>query len=75
MDCLPGRGNQPKDICIFWFYKEQLRRISEKAAELDVDIATVDSEQGRQKEMVIMLTTRTDTATMEPVEFVNNPRL
>ncbi|VDP12719.1 unnamed protein product [Heligmosomoides polygyrus] len=52
---------------------EQFRRISERAAEYGVDIATVDSVQGREKEIGIVLTTRTDFG-KDSAQFLNNPR-
>lgn len=44
------------------FYKEQLRRLKSFALEQNVELATVDSVQGREMEATIILTTRTDLA-------------
>ncbi|CAJ0610022.1 unnamed protein product [Cylicocyclus nassatus] len=51
---------QPDSMCILTFYKKQLRRLSTFAQQTHVEVATVDSIQGREKDIVILLTTRTD---------------
>ncbi|EPB77871.1 hypothetical protein ANCCEY_03047 [Ancylostoma ceylanicum] len=73
IDRLMGKGVSPVSIYIISFYKEQLRRLEEYAARAGIELETVDSVQGRRKDIVILLTTRTD---FDPLtaEFLDDPR-
>ncbi|KIH59380.1 hypothetical protein ANCDUO_10390 [Ancylostoma duodenale] len=68
-----GKGISPASICIVSFHKEQLRRLEDYAARVGVELGTVDSVQGREKDIVILLTTRTDFNPLT-AEFLNDPR-
>ncbi|VDK53357.1 unnamed protein product [Cylicostephanus goldi] len=57
---LLNRHISPDAISILSFYKEQMRRLTDFAHENHIELATVDSIQGREKEIVILLTTRTN---------------
>ncbi|XGW16972.1 hypothetical protein V3C99_001975 [Haemonchus contortus] len=50
---------QPDQICVISFYKEQSLHLQTRLDQLGVELTTVDSVQGREKEVVILLTTRT----------------
>ncbi|VDP17971.1 unnamed protein product [Heligmosomoides polygyrus] len=52
----------PDQMAIITFYKKQLRRLEAFALEQNVELATVDSVQGREMEAAIILTTRNDLA-------------
>ncbi|KHJ94973.1 zinc knuckle [Oesophagostomum dentatum] len=73
IDRLLRKGVAPEAIYIICFYKEQLRRLEEYARNANVQLGTVDSVQGREKDVVILLTTRTD---FDPTsaEFLDDPR-
>ncbi|EYB99774.1 hypothetical protein Y032_0120g930 [Ancylostoma ceylanicum] len=73
IDRLMGKGVSPASIYIISFYKEQLRRLEEYAARAGIELGTVDSVQGREKDIVILLTTRTD---FDPLtaEFLDDPQ-
>ncbi|VDO10430.1 unnamed protein product [Haemonchus placei] len=62
----------PASIAIIVFYKEQSRTLAHFARTSSVDLHTVDSVQGREKDIVILLTTRTK---FDPSrgEFLNDP--
>ncbi|XGW34067.1 hypothetical protein V3C99_018102 [Haemonchus contortus] len=62
----------PALIAIIVFYKEQCRTLAYFASTSSVDLHTVDSVQGREKNIVILLTTRTK---FDPSrgEFLNDP--
>ncbi|WKY00308.1 hypothetical protein Q1695_014844 [Nippostrongylus brasiliensis] len=49
----------PDSIAIIVFYKEQYRLLKEFARTVEVDLHTVDSVQGREKDIVVVLSTRT----------------
>ncbi|EYC08962.1 hypothetical protein Y032_0063g3454 [Ancylostoma ceylanicum] len=49
----------PTSIAIITFYKEQLGVMERFANQHQIDLHTVDSVQGREKDIVILLTTRT----------------
>uniref|UniRef100_A0A7I4YEP8 AAA_12 domain-containing protein n=1 Tax=Haemonchus contortus TaxID=6289 RepID=A0A7I4YEP8_HAECO len=53
------RNIRPSSIAIIVFYKEQARLLKEFAKMTSVDLHTVDSVQGREKDIVVLLTTRT----------------
>ncbi|KAK6034803.1 hypothetical protein COOONC_27693 [Cooperia oncophora] len=50
---------RPASLAIIVFYKEQSRLLEHFAKRTQVDIHTVDSVQGREKDIVVLLTTRT----------------
>ncbi|WKY13459.1 hypothetical protein Q1695_004358 [Nippostrongylus brasiliensis] len=66
------RGVQPASVCLITFYKEQHRHLAGFAQETGVALATVDSIQGRERDVTIILTTRTHF-TPEAGEFLNDP--
>ncbi|CAJ0610562.1 unnamed protein product [Cylicocyclus nassatus] len=66
-------GISKDDIAIITFYRAQFNRMQEQAQRLGVELATVDSVQGREKEVVIILTTRTD-AELGTAEFLDDYR-
>ncbi|KIH63257.1 hypothetical protein ANCDUO_06442 [Ancylostoma duodenale] len=49
----------PANICVIVFYKEQYRRAEQQLAEMGIELSTVDAVQGREMEVVILLTTKT----------------
>ncbi|VDO61910.1 unnamed protein product [Heligmosomoides polygyrus] len=51
---------RPSSVAIITFYKEQQRLLSQYAARRGVALHTVDSVQGREMDIVIVLTSRTD---------------
>ncbi|VDO04881.1 unnamed protein product [Haemonchus placei] len=63
---------QPSSIAIIVFYKEQARVLSHFAQSNSIDLHTVDSVQGREKDIVILLTTRTGFDA-DRGEFLNDP--
>ncbi|KAK6760821.1 hypothetical protein RB195_022040 [Necator americanus] len=67
------RGLTPAQLCVITFYREQYRRLERAADELGVELSTVDSVQGREKEVVLLLTTRTHVAP-ESAEFLDEYR-
>ncbi|KHJ97536.1 integrase core domain protein, partial [Oesophagostomum dentatum] len=73
LDLLVSRGISPANICVITFYKEQYRHLQPVTDDLGVELTTVDSVQGREKEVVILLTTRTDITT-DSAEFLDDYR-
>nr|CDJ91015.1 Dsec\GM13241-PA [Haemonchus contortus] len=63
---------QPSSIAVIVFYKEQARVLSQFAKNNGIDLYTVDSVQGREKDIVILLTTRTGFEA-DHAEFLNDP--
>ncbi|KAK6018919.1 hypothetical protein OSTOST_15464, partial [Ostertagia ostertagi] len=59
MDQLLQSGLLPNQMCVVTFYREQFRLLLDFAVERNIEIATVDSIQGRETEVIILLTTRT----------------
>ncbi|VDP11257.1 unnamed protein product [Heligmosomoides polygyrus] len=59
-------------ICIITFYKEQHRRLADFARDNGVDLSTVDAIQGRKKNVVVLLTTKTDFQA-DAAEFLDDP--
>ncbi|KAK6759128.1 hypothetical protein RB195_016381 [Necator americanus] len=57
-------------LCIITFYREQYRLLKSAAKEFGVELSTADSVQGREKEVVILLTIRTHV-TPESAEFLD----
>ncbi|XGW22832.1 hypothetical protein V3C99_005226 [Haemonchus contortus] len=57
---LLSRDVPSSSIGVITFYKEQQHRLQEYADRLGVALYTVDSVQGREMDVVIILTTRTD---------------
>ncbi|WKX95132.1 hypothetical protein Q1695_011970 [Nippostrongylus brasiliensis] len=64
-------GVSSTGICVITFYKEQNRRLAPLLRDLGISLATVDSIQGREMDVVIVLTTKTAFAT-EAGEFLND---
>ncbi|VDO66832.1 unnamed protein product [Heligmosomoides polygyrus] len=64
---------RPSSIAIVTFYKEQQRLLSQYAARRGVALHTVDSVQGREMDVVIVLTSRTDV-TPAGGEFLDDPK-
>ncbi|VDP30774.1 unnamed protein product [Heligmosomoides polygyrus] len=60
IQALLARGISPTSLAIVTFYKEQARLLQDYAARQGVAIHTVDSVQGREFDIVILLTTRSD---------------
>lgn len=58
---------------IITFYREQHRKLEEYARRVGVDLSTVDAIQGREKDAVVFLTTKTN---FDPntSEFLDDPR-
>ncbi|EPB75033.1 hypothetical protein ANCCEY_05853 [Ancylostoma ceylanicum] len=56
---LEGRGVSADQICMISFHREQLRRLAEPVRDLGIELSTVDTVQGREKDVVILLTTET----------------
>ncbi|EPB69624.1 hypothetical protein ANCCEY_11287 [Ancylostoma ceylanicum] len=56
---LLGRGVRADQICIISFYREQFRRLAEPVRNLGIELSTIDTVQGREKDVVILLTTKT----------------
>ncbi|KIH50924.1 hypothetical protein ANCDUO_18992 [Ancylostoma duodenale] len=67
------RGVDSSGIALITFYKEQHRYLEDFAKETGIDISTVDSVQGRQCDVVILLTTKTDSFP-DASEFLDAPR-
>lgn len=70
---LRRRGIASESICIVSFYKEQHRRLTDFARSSGVELSTVDAIQGREKDVVVLLTTRTNFS-REGSEFLDDPR-
>ncbi|KHJ97607.1 hypothetical protein OESDEN_02415 [Oesophagostomum dentatum] len=70
---LLGKGIILEQICVISFYKEQFRRVSEQILALGIKLSTVDRIQGREKDVVILLTTKTDFDP-ESAEFLDNQK-
>ncbi|WKX95540.1 hypothetical protein Q1695_012197 [Nippostrongylus brasiliensis] len=49
----------PRSLAVITFYKEQYRLLEAFTTQQDVDLYTVDAVQGREKDIVILCTTRT----------------
>ncbi|WKX99955.1 hypothetical protein Q1695_014657 [Nippostrongylus brasiliensis] len=65
------RGIEPATIGLIAFYRDQHRHLANFARSVGVDLATVDSIQGREKDVVILLTTRPHF-TPETGEFIDD---
>ncbi|VDL80595.1 unnamed protein product [Nippostrongylus brasiliensis] len=65
------RGIEPATIGLIAFYRDQHRHLANFARSVGVDLATVDSIQGREKDVVILLTTRPHF-TPETSEFIDD---
>ncbi|WKX97745.1 hypothetical protein Q1695_013429 [Nippostrongylus brasiliensis] len=63
----------PSSIGIITFYKEQFRLLQDFATSVAVDIHTVDSVQGREKDVVVLLTTRTGIDASQG-DFLDDPK-
>ncbi|CAJ0606343.1 unnamed protein product [Cylicocyclus nassatus] len=57
---LLAKGIASDALCIITFYREQLKRLGKMARRLNVEVITVHSIQGRERDIVILLTTRTE---------------
>ncbi|WKY11566.1 hypothetical protein Q1695_003274 [Nippostrongylus brasiliensis] len=70
---LLSKALAPSSIAVIAFYKEQLRLLEGFAQAVSVDVYTVDSVQGRENDVTILLTTRTH---FDPAqgEFLDDPR-
>uniref|UniRef100_A0A7I4XWS9 AAA_12 domain-containing protein n=1 Tax=Haemonchus contortus TaxID=6289 RepID=A0A7I4XWS9_HAECO len=73
IELLLGKGIQPNQICVISFYKEQSRHLQSRLDRLGVELTTVDSVQGREKEVVILLTTRTNFSA-DSADFLDDYR-
>ncbi|KIH52158.1 hypothetical protein ANCDUO_17742 [Ancylostoma duodenale] len=67
------RGISVASIAIVSFYKEQYRQLEDWATVAGVNLSTVDSIQGREKDVVILLTTKTNSDP-DASEFLDAPR-
>uniref|UniRef100_A0A7I4YG28 AAA_12 domain-containing protein n=1 Tax=Haemonchus contortus TaxID=6289 RepID=A0A7I4YG28_HAECO len=72
MDHLLQHGLQPSQLCVITFYRGQFQLLAVFASERNIEIATVDSIQGRETEVVILLTTRTGLKP-ETATFIDDP--
>ncbi|EYB90263.1 hypothetical protein Y032_0222g2636 [Ancylostoma ceylanicum] len=70
---LIGRDIPADQICIISFYKEQFRRLAEPLRNLGIELSTVDTVQRREKDVVILLTTKTGFDP-EGAEFLDDQR-
>ncbi|KAL6739430.1 hypothetical protein Aduo_012887 [Ancylostoma duodenale] len=70
---LKGRAIAPRHICVITFYREQFRQVEQATLGQGIEISTVDSVQGREKEIVILLTTKTHF-TPESADFLDEYR-
>ncbi|WKY04519.1 hypothetical protein Q1695_005490 [Nippostrongylus brasiliensis] len=70
---LTQRGIAPATIGIITFYREQRRRLAEFARNMEIDLSTVDCIQEREKDVIILLITRTHFSP-EAGEFLSDPR-
>ncbi|EYC04630.1 hypothetical protein Y032_0086g1895 [Ancylostoma ceylanicum] len=70
---LLGRGVRADQICVISFYREQFRRLAEPVRNLGIELSTVDTVQGREKDVVILLTTKTGFDP-EGAEFLDDQR-
>ncbi|CAJ0589227.1 unnamed protein product [Cylicocyclus nassatus] len=70
---LVRKGVAPSDIVVITFYKDQYRRLEEFVTRVGVNLSTVDTVQGREKNVVIVLTTKTHF-NPEGAEFLGDPR-
>ncbi|KHJ77484.1 hypothetical protein OESDEN_22896, partial [Oesophagostomum dentatum] len=57
---LLAKGLPSASLSVIAFYREQYRKLEDYAQRLNIAIYTVDSVQGRETDIVILLTTRTD---------------
>ncbi|VDP34816.1 unnamed protein product [Heligmosomoides polygyrus] len=64
-------GFVPEQLCVLTFYKEPSRRLEDFAQRHRIEVATVDSIQGREVDVVIVLTTRTNIRE-ESAEFIDD---
>lgn len=68
-----GFGRSVAGIAMVTFYKEQQRLLSQYAARRRIALHTVDSVQGRETDVVIVLTSRSDV-TPDSGKFIDDPR-
>uniref|UniRef100_A0A7I4YLT4 AAA_12 domain-containing protein n=1 Tax=Haemonchus contortus TaxID=6289 RepID=A0A7I4YLT4_HAECO len=71
IDRLIGVGVPPQSICFIAFYREQYRHVKEEMGDLGFELTTVDSVQGREKDVVILLATKTKISQDPEGEFIN----
>ncbi|KAL6730883.1 hypothetical protein Aduo_001807 [Ancylostoma duodenale] len=67
------RGVDSSNIALITFYKEQHEDLEDFAKETGIDISTVDSVQGCERDVIILLTTRTDSD-RDAFGFLDAPR-
>lgn len=72
VEALLTKGVPPPSIAIITLYKEQLRLLKEFATDNGVAIHTVDSTQGREFDIVLLLTTRTHIVDSETSDFLED---
>ncbi|VDP22946.1 unnamed protein product [Heligmosomoides polygyrus] len=65
------RAGAPEQVCVLTFYKEPSRRLEDFAQRHRIELATVDLIQGREVDVVIVLTTRTSVRE-ESAEFIDD---
>ncbi|VDO74166.1 unnamed protein product [Haemonchus placei] len=73
-DRLIGVVIPAQSICVIVFYREQYRFVKEDMGDLGFELTTVDSVQGREKDVVILLTTKTKISQDPEGEFINDYR-
>uniref|UniRef100_A0A7I5E5U7 AAA_12 domain-containing protein n=1 Tax=Haemonchus contortus TaxID=6289 RepID=A0A7I5E5U7_HAECO len=73
IELLLGKRIQPDQICVISFYKEQSRHLQSRFDQLGVELTTVNSLQGCEKEVVILLTTRTNFSA-DSADFLDDYR-
>ncbi|KAL6739652.1 hypothetical protein Aduo_013083 [Ancylostoma duodenale] len=59
IELLRGRGISPQHICVIMFCREQFCGVEQATMGQGLEISIVDSIQGREKEILILLTTKT----------------
>ncbi|KIH46347.1 hypothetical protein ANCDUO_23602 [Ancylostoma duodenale] len=70
---LTGKGVRADQICVITFYREQYRKLAEPLRKMGIELSTVDTVQGREKDVVILLTTKTGFDP-EAAEFLDEQR-
>ncbi|VDO19315.1 unnamed protein product [Heligmosomoides polygyrus] len=65
-------GIAVSSICMITFYKEQHRRPADSARDTGVDLSTVGVIQGREKNVVVLFTTKEDFQA-DDAEFLDDP--
>uniref|UniRef100_A0A7I4YL56 AAA_12 domain-containing protein n=1 Tax=Haemonchus contortus TaxID=6289 RepID=A0A7I4YL56_HAECO len=73
LDLLAQNDIPKTSICVITFYREQFRYLREPLSQREIELTTVDSVQGREKDVVIILTTKTNFSPSS-AEFLDDYR-